>query len=140
VTGPSSGTIGGQTALDLATWSPKELILAGRDISKVQPVIDQIQKENPSVAVSFVKLDLANLDSVRQAAKEINAKVDKLDVLINNAGGMLYTFSAMLSVIIHVNLPCSDGSERLHSNEGRNRASVWCQPRRSLSLDESAGF
>jgi NADP-dependent 3-hydroxy acid dehydrogenase YdfG len=69
----------------------------------VQPVIDQIQKENSSIAVTFIKLDLADLDSVKQAAKEINVKVNKLDVLINNAGGRLYASSSTLSGIIRAN-------------------------------------
>lgn len=88
ITGPSTGTIGGQTALDLAAGSPKTILLAGRDISKIQPVIDQIAKDHPSVETVFIKLDLTDLASVKEAAKEANSKVDQLDVLINNAGVM----------------------------------------------------
>jgi NADP-dependent 3-hydroxy acid dehydrogenase YdfG len=87
ITGPSDGTIGGQTALDLANASPKHIVLAGRDISKVQPVIDKIKADHPSVTVTFVKLDLADNASVKAAADNINGKIDQLDALINNAGG-----------------------------------------------------
>ena len=87
LTGPSEGTIGAQTVLDLATGAPKEIILAGRALPKIQPVIDQVQSSAPSVTVTFVQLDLADLASVRKAAEQIKEKTNKLDVLINNAGG-----------------------------------------------------
>ena len=60
---------------------------AGRTESKIQPVIAQIKNSYPDVAVHFVKLDLADQASIHAAAKEVNIQVDKLDVLINNAGG-----------------------------------------------------
>ncbi|MCJ1356229.1 MAG: hypothetical protein MMC33_006223 [Icmadophila ericetorum] len=41
---------------------------------------------HPDVKRSFVQLDLTDLSSVRAAAKEIGANVEKLNVLINNAG------------------------------------------------------
>ena len=51
-------------------------------------MIDQIKKEYPNVATTFVQLDLADLSSVRKAAKEITGKIDKLDYLVNNAGSV----------------------------------------------------
>ena len=51
-------------------------------------MIDNIKAEHPSVTVTFVQLDLTDLSSVKSAAKEINLKIDKLDILINNAGVM----------------------------------------------------
>lgn len=87
ITGPSEGGIGAQTAIFLAAGKPKSIILAGRNKSKIQPVIDQIKQSNPDVLVIFVGIDLADQSSVRKAAKEINSEIDALDVLINNAGG-----------------------------------------------------
>ncbi|CAF9918400.1 MAG: hypothetical protein GOMPHAMPRED_001510 [Gomphillus americanus] len=87
VTGPSQGIIGGQTVLDVANFGPKEILLAGRTLVKIQPVIDAIKNGEASTQVTFVPLDLADLLSVRKAAQEISSKVDQLDVLINNAGG-----------------------------------------------------
>ena len=43
---------------------------------------------DPKVQTSFVKLDLADQASIREAAKEINSSVDKVDILINCAGVM----------------------------------------------------
>ncbi|KAG6988958.1 hypothetical protein G7Y79_00067g095730 [Physcia stellaris] len=88
ITGPSESGIGAQTAIFLAAGKPQEIFLAGRNKNKIQPVIDQIQKENPDVKATFVQLDLADLSSVRNAAKEVSDKTQKLDVLINNAGIM----------------------------------------------------
>lgn len=88
ITGPSASGIGAQTAIFLAAGKPALLILAGRSKDKVQPVIDQIAKENPDVPVKFVALDLTDLASVRKAANEVKTLTKKLDVLINNAGIM----------------------------------------------------
>lgn len=62
------------------------MILAGRSESKIIPVIQKINEINSNVKTTFVQLDLLELSSVRQAAKEINAAVDSIDVLVNNAG------------------------------------------------------
>jgi NAD(P)-dependent dehydrogenase (short-subunit alcohol dehydrogenase family) len=78
--------IGGQTVLDLATGNPAHLILAGRSEPKIAPVIAEVAKTNPNIKTSFVRVDLSSLASVRQAAADIAAKADKIDVLINNAG------------------------------------------------------
>ena len=87
ITGPSEGGLGAQTAIFLAAGKPKSIILAGRNESKIQPVIDQLKKSDPDVSTIFLKLDLADQSSIRKAAKEVNSQVDKLDILINNAGG-----------------------------------------------------
>ena len=88
ITGPSESGVGAQTAIFLAAAKPKEVFLAGRNLAKIQPVIDQIKREHPEVATTFVQLDLADLSSVRKAAKEVTGKVDKLDYLVNNAGSV----------------------------------------------------
>jgi NADP-dependent 3-hydroxy acid dehydrogenase YdfG len=89
ITGPSEGGIGAQTAIFLAAGKPKLIILAGRSIAKIQPVIDEIKTKDPDVKVTFVQVDLADISSVRTAASTVNSQVEKLDVLINNAGSML---------------------------------------------------
>ena len=87
ITGPSESGLGAQTAIFLAAAKPELILLAGRTESKIQPVIAEINKNHPGVAVHFVKLDLADQSSIRAAAEEVSSRVDKLDVLINNAGG-----------------------------------------------------
>lgn len=77
----------------LAAGSPSHIILAGRSLTKIQPVIERINTANPGVKTDFVPLDLSSLDSVREAAAKINESVDKLDILINNAGIMACPFA-----------------------------------------------
>jgi NAD(P)-dependent dehydrogenase (short-subunit alcohol dehydrogenase family) len=88
ITGPSIGGIGAETALSLARGSPALIILAGRSASKAVPLISQIEEVNPAGSVKFVVTDLDAQVSVRKAAAEINASVEKIDYLINNAGIM----------------------------------------------------
>ncbi|CAK9785535.1 NAD(P)-binding protein [Cutaneotrichosporon oleaginosum] len=93
VTGPSPGGIGAETARAIATKSPKLLILAGRDQKKLETTKADILKETPGANIALVTLDLNSLASVRQAAKDIAAAADHIDVLINNAAVMMCPYS-----------------------------------------------
>lgn len=93
ITGPSQGGLGAETALSLAAASPALIILAGRSLSKIQPVIDEIKSLQPAVATRFIPLDLGSQVSVRESAANINASVEKIDYLINNAAIMSCPFS-----------------------------------------------
>jgi NAD(P)-dependent dehydrogenase (short-subunit alcohol dehydrogenase family) len=88
ITGPSEHGLGAQTALSLAVGKPRRLILVGRSLTKIQPVIDEINSISPSTEVIFEELDLTSLGSVKKAAEGINGKIEKLDILVNNAGVM----------------------------------------------------
>ncbi|KAL7941905.1 putative short-chain dehydrogenase [Trichoderma barbatum] len=88
ITGPSAGGLGAGVALGLALGSPKRIILAGRSQSKIQPVIDELTAENPSVDTHYVHVDLADNRSVYNAAQEIKLITDEVHGLINNAGIM----------------------------------------------------
>ncbi|PMD36474.1 NAD(P)-binding protein [Hyaloscypha variabilis F] len=88
ITGPSVKSIGAETAISLAHESPAQIILAGRNESKITPVIEQIKTLNPKIKVTFLQIDLADQGSIRKAAAEINASVEKLNYLINCAGVM----------------------------------------------------
>jgi NAD(P)-dependent dehydrogenase (short-subunit alcohol dehydrogenase family) len=92
ITGPSIGGIGAETALSLARGSPALIVLAGRSASKVEPLISQIEEANPTGTVKFVAIELDSQASVRKAAAEIIASVEKVDYLINNAGIMSCPF------------------------------------------------
>jgi NAD(P)-dependent dehydrogenase (short-subunit alcohol dehydrogenase family) len=86
VTGPSEGGLGAELLITLAPAEPAHYILAGRNEAKIQPVIKKINEVNPNIKTTFVHLELSSLASVRKAAAEINAAVDHIDVLVNNAG------------------------------------------------------
>ena len=46
-------------------------------------------KGHSGVAVTFLKIDVSKLDSIRRAAEEFSRSTDRLDVLVNNAGVLL---------------------------------------------------
>ena len=84
ITGANAG-LGLATAKALAQRS-FDLILLCRSEQKGQIALTEVRKANPAVKVDLLMADLANLDSVRQAAAQINRDYQQLDVLINNAG------------------------------------------------------
>ena len=88
ITGPTEGGLGAQTAISLAAGKPAALLLLGRTEAKSAKVIEEIKSISPSTKVQFVQVDLQRFESIRNAATEINKSVEKIDVLINNAGIM----------------------------------------------------
>ncbi|KAL2861654.1 hypothetical protein BJX68DRAFT_9775 [Aspergillus pseudodeflectus] len=94
-TGPSPASIGATFVETVARAQPALLILAGRSTSKLQQTADAITKENPSVPVRLLQLDLGSLAAVRKAASEVNSWTDvpHIDVLVNNAGIMATDFA-----------------------------------------------
>lgn len=86
VTGGNSG-IGFEAAKVLAARGAA-VVLACRDTGKAKEAADRITAAAPGAAVSVVRLDLASLASVREAAAEISGS-GPLHLLINNAGVMV---------------------------------------------------
>ena len=80
VTGATSG-IGYHTARELAR-AGAEVVLAVRDTARGEEARAQ------TGAAAVVRLDLADLASVRAAASELRERWPRLDVLVNNAGVM----------------------------------------------------
>lgn len=88
ITGASDSSIGAAVASTLARASPAHIILLARSANKVKPVIDRIQAVNSSIQTTLVTVELDDFDSVRASAEQVNARTDKIDVLINCAGIM----------------------------------------------------
>jgi len=84
VTGANSG-IGKETARDLAGRGAR-VVVAGRSEGKTRAAIDEIVADTGNANIDFVQLDLADLASVRNAAKSFLDSGEKLNGLINNAG------------------------------------------------------
>jgi NAD(P)-dependent dehydrogenase (short-subunit alcohol dehydrogenase family) len=86
ITGANSG-LGFDVASVLAAKGAT-VLLACRDTVKAQEAADRIVASAPGAATEIVRLDLASLASVREAAQEVRSRHASLDLLINNAGLM----------------------------------------------------
>jgi NAD(P)-dependent dehydrogenase (short-subunit alcohol dehydrogenase family) len=84
VTGANSG-IGKETALGLARLGA-QVVMVCRNREKGQVALEDIRRESGSSQVDLLIADLSSQASVRELAKQICAKYQRLDVLINNAG------------------------------------------------------
>ncbi|KAL2861632.1 short-chain dehydrogenase/reductase [Aspergillus pseudodeflectus] len=88
VTGGNIG-LGKQCVLEYAKHNPAKIYLAARTPSKGQAALEEIQRVLPKKAnIVLVELDLASLDSVKNAAARVLAESDRLDILMLNAGIM----------------------------------------------------
>jgi len=85
VTGSNTG-IGLETAVGLAALGATT-VLACRNEAKAARAAREVVQRTWSEDVHTVSLDLADLASVRKAAEDVLARWDRLDVLVNNAGG-----------------------------------------------------
>jgi NAD(P)-dependent dehydrogenase (short-subunit alcohol dehydrogenase family) len=87
ITGATNG-IGVETALALARMGAT-VYVHGRSQDKIDATVAMVQEATGNHEVYGLRADLANLAAVRALAAEIRERVDRLDMLINNAGGVL---------------------------------------------------
>ena len=96
ITGANTG-LGFETARVLAARGA-QVVLACRDLGQAKEAAVRILSGSPAAAevvpadLHAVRLDLASLASVREAAEEIAAAYGPVDLLINNAGVMMTPF------------------------------------------------
>jgi NAD(P)-dependent dehydrogenase (short-subunit alcohol dehydrogenase family) len=86
LTGANSG-IGLETARVLAGRGAC-VVLACRDAGKAKEAATRVGRTSPHADVRAVRLDLASLGSVREAAAELRSTCERIDLLINNGGVM----------------------------------------------------
>ena len=86
VTGANAG-IGFEASKILAARGA-HVILACRDEDRAGAAMNRIRVDVPKAELSFQSLDVADLDQVRDAAKNVLAG-PRIDVLVNNAGVMI---------------------------------------------------
>ncbi|MEW2353648.1 SDR family NAD(P)-dependent oxidoreductase [Spirillospora sp. NPDC029432] len=84
VTGGTGG-IGKETARGLAAMGAR-VILVGRDRGRADAAARELGRDGAEV--SAFTADLSRLDGLRALAAEVGARHDRLDVLVNNLGGM----------------------------------------------------
>ena len=89
ITGASSG-LGKYSAIELVNKGAK-VIFACRNEEKTKKVINEINEDKRHLAI-FEKLDLSSFKSVIDFANNIKLKYPKIDILMNNAGGILVNY------------------------------------------------
>ena len=94
-----------ETALQLSLRGAK-IYIACRDLTKANQAIDDIKKANPEANITALALDLSSFKSVREFAEELKSRESSIDILINNAGVMMFQESKTgdgFETDIHVN-------------------------------------
>lgn len=86
ITGATNG-IGLETARCLAEKNAT-VVLVGRNPEKTQRVVDELRQSTGSPNLDFLLADLSLMSEVRKLASDFQSRYDRLDVLINNAGGV----------------------------------------------------
>ena len=84
VTGATSG-IGRVAAIALAGMGAT-VLLAGRDRGRGEAAVAEIRRGGGTA--EFLQADFSSLRAVRELAAEVRSRHSRLDVLLNNAGGV----------------------------------------------------
>ena len=87
ITGGNGG-IGKESAVALASMGA-DVIITARNASKGEAALADIRARKTGGTVELASLDLGSFASVRACAADLLARTDRIDVLLNNAGGML---------------------------------------------------
>lgn len=84
ITGTTNGT--GLQATRILLSKGAQVIMLNRNADKSADTVKDLKQEfGDDAAVSFVKMDLAELDSVREAASEVLEQAPQIDALVCNA-------------------------------------------------------
>jgi len=86
VTGANQG-IGLETAVALARMGAS-VTMTSRDAAKGATALTEVKSRSGSSDVQLMLADFGSLDSTRKLAADFQAKHDRLDVLVNNAGAI----------------------------------------------------
>jgi NAD(P)-dependent dehydrogenase (short-subunit alcohol dehydrogenase family) len=86
ITGGTGG-IGKQAAIQLLQQGA-QVVLVGRNEAKTKAVVEELKTRTANPKVEYLLADLSSLVEVRRLAAEVIAKYPRLDVLLNNAGGL----------------------------------------------------
>src|SRR5919108_3455928 len=86
ITGANSG-LGLRSAQALAGKGAR-VVMGCRNETKAKVALDEVRAVATGPEPEVLPLDLADLSSVRAAAEGLNGTLERLDVLMNNAGVM----------------------------------------------------
>lgn len=77
---PGTAGLGKASVLALAKHQPAHVYFTGRDNKAAESVIAEVKQSSPGVGVTFVKLDMKSLASVKSACAQFTH--DRLDILL----------------------------------------------------------
>lgn len=86
--------MGAEVALAISLHQPGLLILAGRNMEKLNETKRTIKEGAPNVSIRLLELDLGSQHQIRKAAEAVNGYNEPIDRLINIASilvGPIYT-------------------------------------------------
>ena len=86
ITGATNG-IGKVAALELAKQGA-QVVIVGRDPAKTEGTVREIRGQSSSQSVDGLVADLSSQAEIRRLAETFRQQYPRLDVLINNAGGV----------------------------------------------------
>lgn len=86
ITGATNG-IGLETARCLAEKGAT-VVLVGRSPEKTEQVATELRRSTANQNIDILLADLSLMSQVRKLAEDFKSRYDRLDVLINNAGGI----------------------------------------------------
>ncbi len=86
ISGATNG-IGKQSALELAKMGA-QVVIIGRNNAKVDETLREIQTVSGNKDVHALIVDLSSMADVRRVADDFKKQFTRLDVLLNNAGGV----------------------------------------------------
>jgi len=72
--------LGKETILALAKHAPTHIYFSGRNDQAAISLIDEVHITNPAVGMTFIKMDMSSLISVKRACVEFTH--DRLDLLM----------------------------------------------------------
>ncbi|KAI1780901.1 oxidoreductase [Hypoxylon cercidicola] len=85
ITGGTAG-LGKESVEALAKHDPAHIYFTGRNTQAGESLIVEVKKTNPHVGMTFLKMDMTSLSSVKKACAQFSH--DRLDLLMCNAGIM----------------------------------------------------
>lgn len=85
VTGATSG-IGKETARELARMAAT-VVVVSRDPERCAAVVEEFRKETDNQKVDYLVADLSSQSEIHRLVSDFQHRYDRLDVLVNNAGG-----------------------------------------------------
>ena len=90
VTGATSGI--GKVAAQVLAARGATVVLVSRTQEKGELTLEEVRREGGGDSVELVVSDLSSLAETRKLASEIRSRYDRIDVLMNNAGGINQAF------------------------------------------------